>query len=135
VALAALAGTGYAWRNADGTWELRRSGRAVVPFTFGDASPATLFIPAEDAMLALVRVVIETPFDGAGATLAIGTLADPDLYMATDENDPTQVASYEVKPDIIVSTGAAILLTITPGAGATAGAGRILIDSTPLSES
>lgn len=133
--LAQLTGSGYAYRMPDGTWQLRRSGRAVIPFAYGDASPSTLYIPHEPGVLTLVRTKIITPFDGSGAAIMIGTESDPDAFVTADDVDPALAASWEVLPDASVAAGDAITLTLIPGTGATAGAGRVLIDTFPLAES
>jgi hypothetical protein len=135
VALAALDGAGYPYRQLNGTWALRKSGRAVVNFAFGDATPSPIYIPAETGVLALLRVEIETPFDGTGAELTIGTESDPDAYVDASQVDPAVVASWEVCPDITVTSGSPIVLYITPGAGASTGTGRILIELIPTAES
>lgn len=135
VALAVLTGAGYAYRFPDGTWQLRRSGRAVIPFAYGDATPADIYVPHEAGVLTLVRVQITTPFDGIGAAITLGTAADPDAFVTADDIDPAMAASWEVLPDANVAAGEPITLTLIPGTGATAGAGRILIDTFPLVES
>lgn len=133
--LAELTGAGYAYRMPDGSWQLRRSGRAVIPFAFGDATPADIYIPHEAGVLTLVRVQVTTPFDGVGAEIQIGTAADPDAFVGAADVDLAVPASWEVLPDANVAAGEPITLTLIPGAGATAGAGRILIDTFPLAES
>lgn len=134
VRLAALTGAGFAYRRPDGIWQLRFSGRAVIPFAFGDASPVELYAPAEDSMLVLTRLVIDTPFDGVGAALALGDDTTPDLYMTATENDPATAAGYQVCPDAVLTAGAGVFLTITPGTGAAAGAGRAIVETIPLAE-
>lgn len=135
VRLAALTGSGYAYRMPNGSWQLRRSGRAVIPFAYGDATPADIYIPHEAGVLTLARVQVITPFDGAGAEIQIGTAADPDAFVGAADVDLAVAAGWEVIPDANVAAGEPITLTLIPGAGATAGAGRILIDTFPLAES
>jgi hypothetical protein len=132
--LAALTGSGYAYRRPDGTWELRRIGRAVVPFSFGDASPMSIYIPREPGVLTLVRLDIKTAFDGAGASLTVGTADDAEAFVSASEVDPAVVAGWEVVPDADVAAAEPILLHINPGTGPTTGAGRVLIDVFPLQE-
>lgn len=134
VAIALLVGTGFAWRNSDGTWQLRRSGRATVPFSYGDAA-SVVFTASEDCRLTAIRINVDTAFDGAGAVLEVGTLADQDAYMTADDSDPAAVGGYEVLLGVELLAGDQVYLTINPGAGGTAGAGNLLIDTIPLSES
>lgn len=133
--LAALTGSGFAYRRPDGTWELRRTGRAVIPFAHGDASPMQLYVPSEVGVLVLVRIDVRESFDGVGAELSVGTEDDPEAYVAVSDVDPAVAAGWEVIPDADVAQGEPILLYITPGSGSTTGAGRVLIDVIPLQES
>lgn len=103
--------------------------RKVVGFAFGDASPAPIFTAPAGCADILARVVIDTPFDGVGAALKLGTSGSPELLIPAATNDPTTAAAYEAAPDVALSSGEAIVLTIVPGTGATQGAGRVIFDS------
>ena len=103
----------------------------VVPFAFGDASPVPIFTAPADCTDILARLVIDTPFNGVGAQLKLGTSASPELLLAAAHNDPATAAGYEAAPDASLTTGEAIVLTIIPGTGATQGAGRIVFDTIP----
>lgn len=103
--------------------------RAIVPFAFGDASPVPIFTPAVNCTGILMRLVINVPFNGAGATLTLGTAAQPNALLPADHNDPTNVGGYEVAPDAALVAGVPIVLTIIPGTGATQGAGFIVFDA------
>lgn len=101
----------------------------VVPFAFGDASPVTVYVPGAGRTNILARLVIDTPFDGVGAALALGTSGSADSLLAAAHNDPTAAAGYEAAPDVALTSGEPVVLTITPGAGATQGSGRIIFDT------
>lgn len=103
-------------------------GRTIVGFSFGDA-PRTIYAVPDDRLAYLVRLVIDTPFDGAGAGIAVGTVADTGALMPTGANDPTVATSYEFTSNIELALGDSVQLTITPGSGATQGAGRIILDA------
>jgi hypothetical protein len=103
--------------------------RKVVSFAFGDASPAPIFAAPAGCTDILARLVIDTPFDGVGAALKLGTSGSPELLIPAANNDPTTAAGYEAAPDVALSSGEAIVLTIVPGTGATQGAGRVIFDS------
>lgn len=105
------------------------AGRVVVPFAYGDATPQPIYTAPDAGTSLMLRVVIDTPFNGVGAALQIGTAASPDALMGTAGNDPATAATYEAAPDAILTTGEQILLTIVPGTGATQGAGRIIFDA------
>lgn len=104
-------------------------GRTVLTFAYGDASPSNIYVAPNDRMAVMVRVVIDTPFDGAGAALKIGTAASPELLMPAASNDPSAASSYEFTPDEDLNAGDTIQLAITPGSGATQGGGRIILDA------
>lgn len=103
-------------------------GRTIVGFAFGDA-PHTIYAVPDDRLAYLVRLVIDTAFDGAGASIAIGTAGDADALMPAAANDPATAASYEFASNAELAAGDAVRLVINPGAGATQGAGRIILDA------
>ena len=117
---------GAAGANGDGQYP-------VIEFAFGDASPAIVLTlnPASAAEVALVQLEIEEAFDGAGASIAVGTVADPDGLMRTDQNLPGEVAVFETSPRVRLPAGEGVQLTITPGAGASQGRGNLIIQATP----
>lgn len=117
---------GAAGANGDGQYP-------AVEFAFGDATPATILTvnPASAAEIALVQLEIEEAFDGVGAQIQIGVAGDADLLMAADQNLPGEVAVFETSPRVRLAGGAQVVLTITPGAGASQGRGKIIIQATP----
>lgn len=104
-------------------------GRSVVAFAFGDASPAQIYVAPDNRLAVRARVVIDTPFNGTGAALTLGTSAQPDSMLATTDSDPATAGGYEAGPDVDLATGDIVQLFITPGTGATQGAGRIIFDA------
>jgi hypothetical protein len=106
---------------------------APISFAFGDATPAVVHTTTVAGTFTTVRVIFDTGFNGTGATIALGTVASPQALLATNQNDPSAIAAseYEVTPDLHVSAGTAIRLSITPGSGASQGAGRILLTFIP----
>lgn len=110
------------------------SGSGGIPpiaFSFGDATPSTIYIPADAGTFTEVRVIFDTPFNGTGAAIALGTIASPQALLATNQNDPSGTSEYENTPDLHVGAGTAVRLSITPGSGASQGAGRILLTFVP----
>lgn len=99
-----------------------------IGFSFGDASPRAL--PAADlAKLVLaVSVNIVTPFDGAAPSLRLGTAAQPELLVAAAQIDLATATEFEFSPNLVLAAAQGLVLTLTPGAGATQGAGWIVIE-------
>jgi hypothetical protein len=103
----------------------------VVRFAYGDATPAPLAtVPAGKHVFAL-RLFVEEPFDGLGATLAVGSPGSPHELLSPTDNDPAQAGTYVMHPDKHYSSETPILLTIVPGAGASVGFGQVQIDIEP----
>jgi hypothetical protein len=101
------------------------SGGISIPFAWGDASPRTIATALAGKLVYGVEIHISDAFDGAGASLTVGDAAQPDRLMATHQIDPSAVGAYETSPSHRYGSNTALLLTITPGGGATAGAGLL----------
>ena len=97
------------------------------PFAWGDASPRTVVLATNGKLVYEVELHISTAFDGTGAALTVGDASDPDRLMTSSQNDPTAVGTYTASPSHRYSEDTDILLTITPGAGSTAGAGLLTL--------
>lgn len=106
------------------------SSRKVINFSYGDASPVPVFTAPHDLHVLLSRIAIDTAFDGAGASLTL-TVPSGNLLTA-DQNYPETVGTYSVTEPLDMTAGDQAIFTIDPGAGATSGAGRIIIDTIPL---
>lgn len=104
-----------------------------INFSYGDASPATIFTVPVDSEVVSVQLQIETPFDGVGAQVRIGTSGLPGRLLDTFHSDPSVAGVYEATPRVQLAAGTQILLTITPGSGASAGTGQIILETLPIS--
>ena len=128
----------------DGRWEVQdsqgstrtgmigpagpRGGSAQIEktFAFGDASPATLgTVPAGKLILA-VELYITQAF-GSTATLSVGDAGNVARLMAVTQNKPSEIGLNETHPGHRYSVDTAVTLTISPGAGATTGAGLVRV--------
>jgi hypothetical protein len=101
-------------------------------FTHGIPSPMLLHTNQTPALLISVELDIRVPFNGGGAQLSIGQPGQPERFMAAAENDPAVAAQYEVFPADEMTAAENIYLFITPGAGATQGAGIVKLVLAPL---
>jgi hypothetical protein len=106
-------------------------GKFSLPFSFGDASPAVIGTVPANKIVTAVRIVITTAFNGTGASLAVGSALDPDGLMDELGNDPAQVAEYESSPGTSFGLDTSVRLTISPGGGASAGAGVVFLEFQP----
>ncbi len=94
-------------------------------FSYGDATPKSLLTVEAGKRVLEVLVAIEVPFNGVGAALSVGTLADPDRLVPAGMIDPSVAATYEFSPAELFSADTAVFLFITPGSGASAGNGSV----------
>lgn len=96
-------------------------------FAFGDASPASLGTVPANKIVESVELFITEAFDGSGATLTVGDVADPDGLMNAGQNNPAEVGAYSVAPGLTYGVDTEIFLTINPGSGATTGSGTVIV--------
>lgn len=99
-----------------------------IAFAFGDASPRSVLALLTTQTVLQVNANIVSPFNGVGATLSLGTFAQPSLLVAPAHVDLGIPAEFEVNPNARLIGPIDIVLTITPGAGATQGDGWIVIE-------
>lgn len=106
------------------------SGSSAPPvnFSFGDASPMVVSSGQPAQMILQITVNVVTAFNGLGASLSIGTLASPSLYVDSAQLDLAVESEFEINVGKSIAAATDIVATITPGAGATTGYGWILID-------
>lgn len=104
-----------------------RSNLIAAPFSWGDASPVAIGSVPAGGRVTRIDLLITTPFNGLGAAITLGDSGDPDRLVTTEQNMPSQVATYEVHPGHLYASATPILLAITPGSGASSGAGTVLL--------
>lgn len=99
----------------------------AVAFAYGDATP--LLVAALDAGVRVfsIELAINTTFNGAGATLSVGTLANHELFLPATQIDPTAAGIYEASPNLVLVSATDVYLFITPGTGASQGSGSVSI--------
>lgn len=99
----------------------------TLAFAYGDASPVLVETLLTGQRLTEVRLSVETAFNGAGARLSVGTLASPDLFADGAVIDPGTVAVFEFSPQNVFLVDTPVYLFITPGSGASAGKGSVIL--------
>ena len=107
---------------------LNGAGQVSERFAFGDATPKVITIAIGGKLVTTVTIIITQPFNGASPALTVGSAGAPDGLMQADQNDPTFEGEYEANPGVQYGIDTQILLTITPGMGASQGAGLVVIE-------
>lgn len=101
-----------------------------IPFSFGDAS-AAIWMPDAAGVVTVARIVVTEAFDGDSPALALGTAAAPESILPPEYVAPASAGEYEATADVRLSAGEAVRLSISPGVGATQGAGVVYITFLP----
>lgn len=99
----------------------------AIAYAFGDASPRLLHSVDDDSVLVSVQLIVDVPFDGLGATMRVLTQGG-DVLLDSDQVAANFAATYESTPAKLLTVGTGIYLEITPGAGATAGSGYVVLN-------
>jgi len=102
----------------------------AINFAWGDAAHI-VWTPSVPGLLTLVRIDIQTPFNGIAPEIIVGVTGDLDAAMPADQNDPTSVAKYNRNADLRLVAGQGVFLTITPGFGASTGDGLLILEFLP----
>jgi hypothetical protein len=100
---------------------------APLAFAFGDASPRNMLPVLANQTVLQVNINITTPFNGAGASFSLGTFAQPELLVSPQNVDLGIPTEFEVNPNVLLTAPTDIVLTLNAGAGATQGAGWLVI--------
>jgi hypothetical protein len=101
---------------------------APIPFAFNNTSPRVVYTLPAQSLIRSVTLVITIAFDGAGASLAVGTPESPNLLIAPADNNPGVAIDYEIDSYEVLPAETEIQITTNPGAGAGAGAGYLILD-------
>ncbi len=97
--------------------------------TWSDASPVAVWTMPTGQSLDNIEVQVIEAWDGAGASITIGTAGDPARYFATGDSE-LGVAGRTYEQDFDEAGLIAIVCTVTPGAGASTGQVRLQITTT-----
>lgn len=98
-----------------------------VAFSYGDATPVSAATALAGKLVYGVQIHIRVPFNGTGAALTVGDAGDTARLMAAVDNDPTAVGGYTTTPAYAYGSDTGVTLSITPGAGASQGAGILVL--------
>jgi hypothetical protein len=99
----------------------------VVAFSYATPSPMVLQAVTAGQIISRALIQVQTAFDGAGATLTLGTTATPDLILKAIDVFPGVVDQYAFNGLTEIPSDDFLILTITP-AGSTMGTGQLLFE-------
>ncbi len=94
---------------------------------FGTSSPLTMFTLPANAVIAWVKVIVDTAFNGTAPTLSIGVSGTTSKYMAATEIDLKTTGIYEVDPGLTADGSTNALIGTYSADSSSAGAARILV--------
>ena len=94
-------------------------------YTFSMISPALIIAVKAGSTVESIDLNVSTPFDDPTATLEVGITGLPGEVMPSNQNDPTNVATYITNLPYLVLADTNLILTLTPNAS-TQGAGYVL---------
>lgn len=95
---------------------------------FNDLSPISLTTLQANDKVIKATVIISQAFDGAGASVMVGTDAVQDLIVGANDIDITDVGTYEVFPQYFATGSTELKVFIAPGTLATTGEVFISLD-------
>lgn len=98
-----------------------------IPFAYGDASPRLIHQLTETQLLVSLQVILTVPFNGEAPAILVRTQAG-DALIDADQIEPGFPATYESTPGALLAAGTGIYLEITPGVGASAGSGFVVLN-------
>lgn len=104
----------------------------VVSTAYGDASPITIYTIPTGFALVNMSVEVDITWDGTGAAVEIGIVGDTDLFFASTELDLTELCEFE--KTFTYDTPGNVIITVTPGTGATQGHIKVTFDALPIGE-
>ena len=104
-----------------------------IDFAYGDASPATVLTLGVDSEIVAVSLQVEEAFNGTGASVSFGVAGDPESLFPAAFVDLSSTGIFQFSPRVEYAAGTQLLLTITPGSGASQGRGQIIVSAVPTS--
>ena len=102
------------------------SKQASLPFSYGDVTTQTIYSATSGQRIIRVELGFDVAFDVA-STLSIGDAGNTQRLMATGQNNPLLVDTFNSHPFYKYASNTNILLTLNAGVGATQGSGTVII--------
>lgn len=115
------------WQSSASATNLEATDTTTVEFD--TPSPVAMFEKPANAVVALVKVVIDTPFDDIAAQLSVGVSGSVSKYLGANQVDLTMPAGtvFEVDPGLDAEVTAEDLIATLNAGTSTVGQVRILV--------
>jgi hypothetical protein len=94
---------------------------------FGDVNQS--LIKTVSGLITKVKVAVTQSFNGIGASITIGSLANPTLLFQSNQIDMSQATEFENPQSVFISTATDIYVFYTTGTGASQGKLYILLET------
>lgn len=110
------------------------SGTTTPPifFAYGDVASRLVVQVPRPTLALCVNLIVTEAFNGVGATVSVGTAAQAESLVPANKSQLDIATEFESDPNVVLGSGDDIYLYLTPGAGATHGAGYLVIDRIEL---
>lgn len=92
---------------------------------FGDSSPKTLFTLPANAVIHLIKIIVDIAFNGTAPTVSIGISGTVSKYVGTGDVDLKTANVYEIDPGAIAAGGTEALIATYSADSSSAGSARI----------
>ena len=104
------------------------NGSTHIEFQWNNIATLPISVVTHSKLVIHCSIIITIPFNGAGASLQLGDAGNIGRLMGVAAVDPSAVAEYSVSPQVEYGSDTQINLTMNAGAGATQGAGLVVIE-------
>lgn len=101
-------------------------GYIKVPFQYNNVSPKNVALIPANSVVSQVDVIVTTPFNDPNSTLSMGTVANTNLLLNSNDSKPNIAGTYAAMPGQLFLSNTWAVLTINPGSSTT-GSGMIVI--------
>lgn len=102
-----------------------------IAFAFGDATPSPIYTFPFNGTLTAAGIAVDTPFNGTTPSVELGITGTLDALLPTTSSNVAESGHYGATPELHVSAGDQVILSIVAGSGASSGNGRVFLQFVP----
>lgn len=99
-----------------------------VAFAYNNVTERVIYTFPDNGQIIGVQIHVTQSFNGVNPSVAIGTQIEPELLAEFEDSDVSQVVGFGIGCFEQFSEGDEIVLTVNPGAGASQGAGFVILE-------